>query len=85
MNNLEVKIVFFIKQNLFYLQGVGQVGDDATLGRGLQDLGDLANDALDLVGDVHQVPLGHGGVGVEDAVDAVDHLLEAQAWMIGLY
>ena len=58
-----------------YLQGVGQVSDDATLGGGLEDLGDLADDALDLVGDVDEVALGDGGVGVEDVVDAVDDLL----------
>ena len=61
-----------------YLEGGGDVGDDSTLGGGVraEDLGDLANDALDLAGDVDEVPLGDGGVGVEDVVDAVDHLLQ---------
>ena len=40
-----------------------------------RNLGDLANNALNLAGDVDEVPLGDGLVGVEDVVDAVNHLL----------
>merc|ERR1719295_2523758 len=41
-----------------------------------QDLGNLANDTLDLVSDVDEITLGDGCVGVKDMVDAINNTLD---------
>merc|ERR1712055_692908 len=54
----------------------GNISDDTTFGTWGQDLADLSNDSLDLVGNVDKISLGDGGVGVEDMVDSIDDILE---------
>merc|ERR1719295_2247282 len=41
-----------------------------------QDLGNLANDTLNLMSDVDEVTLGDGCVGVKDVVDAINYTLD---------
>merc|ERR1711962_1164885 len=54
----------------------GNIRDDTTFGTRGQDLSDLSNDSLDLVGNIDKISLGDGCVGVEDMGDSIDDILE---------
>merc|ERR1711934_516656 len=54
----------------------GNISDDTTFGTRGEDLADLSNDSLDLMGDVDKISLGDGSIGVEDMVDAIEDILE---------
>merc|ERR1712121_581310 len=54
----------------------GNISDDTTLGSRLQEMADLSDNSLKLMGNINKISLGGRGIGVKNMVDSINDILE---------
>merc|ERR1712121_309487 len=55
---------------------LGKVGDGSTFGRGSHYFGYFTNDSLNFMGNINQISLGYGGIGMKNMVDSINKSLD---------